>query len=127
MLSKMSIALVIILSTFAVATLTATGLPYTPLSFAQEDPYVDTDGDGVPDLFDNCPRTPNQDQADSDDNGIGDACQRTPVGGMATFLANDSGSAMPSIILMAVSSAAAFMVLGGSGWLARRRWLSRRG
>ena len=35
---------------------------------------VDTDGDGIPDNVDNCPQTPNPDQADQDGNGVGDAC-----------------------------------------------------
>ncbi len=35
---------------------------------------VDTDDDGVPDELDNCPTVPNPDQADSDGDGIGDAC-----------------------------------------------------
>ena len=35
----------------------------------------DLDGDGVPDSVDNCPNTPNPDQADSDTDGIGDACE----------------------------------------------------
>jgi hypothetical protein len=35
---------------------------------------VDSDGDGVCDADDNCPLTPNPDQADSDGDGIGDAC-----------------------------------------------------
>lgn len=35
---------------------------------------VDSDGDGVPEATDNCPETPNPDQADSNANGIGDAC-----------------------------------------------------
>jgi ELWxxDGT repeat protein len=35
----------------------------------------DSDGDGVIDPADNCPRAANQDQADADANGIGDACQ----------------------------------------------------
>jgi hypothetical protein len=40
---------------------------------------LDTDDDGVADLFppeeDNCPTVANPDQADSDVNGIGDACE----------------------------------------------------
>ena len=35
---------------------------------------IDTDGDGVPDDQDNCPDTPNADQADLDGDGAGDAC-----------------------------------------------------
>ncbi len=34
----------------------------------------DTDRDGIPDAQDNCPNMPNQDQADMDGDGIGDAC-----------------------------------------------------
>lgn len=38
---------------------------------------TDDDGDGVPDLApDNCPRTPNPDQADSNGDGVGDACEQ---------------------------------------------------
>ncbi len=37
-------------------------------------PLLDTDGDGVDDTLDNCPATPNADQADADHDGIGDAC-----------------------------------------------------
>ncbi len=36
----------------------------------------DTDGDGTPDGADNCPVDANTDQADSDSNGTGDACER---------------------------------------------------
>jgi RHS repeat-associated protein len=38
-------------------------------------PGLDTDGDGIPDPVDNCPSHPNPDQADSDGDGIGDACE----------------------------------------------------
>ncbi len=38
----------------------------------------DGDGDGICDLFDNCPVTPNPDQADTNDNGIGNACECIP-------------------------------------------------
>ena len=35
----------------------------------------DTDGDGILDPDDNCPDTPNADQTDSDEDGIGDVCE----------------------------------------------------
>jgi len=35
---------------------------------------LDTDADGWPDDWDNCPQFPNPDQADLDNDGIGDAC-----------------------------------------------------
>lgn len=39
----------------------------------------DKDKDGVPDFQDNCVALANPDQVDIDRNGIGDACQTTPV------------------------------------------------
>jgi len=35
----------------------------------------DFDCDGIPDAYDNCVGIPNRDQADTDHNGIGDACE----------------------------------------------------
>ncbi|WP_340067191.1 thrombospondin type 3 repeat-containing protein [Ascidiimonas aurantiaca] len=40
----------------------------------EADVTTDTDNDGEPDFFDNCPDTPNPDQADIDGDGIGDVC-----------------------------------------------------
>jgi Thrombospondin type 3 repeat len=42
-------------------------------------PPPDRDKDGIPDFKDNCPDKYNPDQLDIDHNGIGDACQTTPV------------------------------------------------
>src|SRR5688572_2535583 len=36
--------------------------------------FTDTDGDGVADSNDNCPENPNPDQADFDNDGVGDVC-----------------------------------------------------
>jgi hypothetical protein len=38
----------------------------------------DTDGDGIPDDEDNCPKVKNANQKDSDNDGVGDACESTP-------------------------------------------------
>ena len=63
-----------------------TGLIHSSLSSGQLGRYVfqvrsgipstqpDSDGDGVPDFLDNCPLIANADQADSDFDGVGDAC-----------------------------------------------------
>ena len=64
----------------------------------------DTDGDGVPDSADNCPQTANPDQADSDNDGIGDACDTTqynftgffePVENLPVVNVANAGSAIP--------------------------------
>ncbi|MEO0731925.1 MAG: PKD domain-containing protein, partial [Bacteroidota bacterium] len=45
-----------------------------------DDGTVDADLDGVPDITDNCPNTPNPDQNDADTDGIGDLCDPFPNG-----------------------------------------------
>jgi len=56
------------------STPTATSLPAAP---------IDSDGDRVPDADDNCPITPNSDQADADANGLGDPCDTPFLDGFA--------------------------------------------
>jgi Tol biopolymer transport system component len=55
---------------------------------------ADDDNDGAPDAADNCPEATNPDQADSDVDGIGDACDATtPPGGnpLMVFSSFDAG------------------------------------
>jgi hypothetical protein len=42
-------------------------------------PTIDSDGDGVSDLADNCARVPNPNQADEDRDGFGNACDNCPI------------------------------------------------
>ncbi|MEE9613491.1 MAG: SBBP repeat-containing protein [Thermodesulfobacteriota bacterium] len=49
----------------------STGYDYATIKYSQP---KDQDGDGVSDDADNCPATPNADQVDMDDDGIGDVC-----------------------------------------------------
>jgi Thrombospondin type 3 repeat/Lectin C-type domain len=46
----------------------------TPRFIVEWDVLPDEDGDGITDDEDNCPDTPNPDQADSDGDGVGNAC-----------------------------------------------------
>lgn len=64
----------------------------TVLVAGAELPLADGDDDGVLDAEDNCPTTFNPDQADTDFNGIGDACQVADLEhGTAAFLQAGSG------------------------------------
>ncbi len=51
----------------------------TPVATPSAAPVVDTDVDGVPDSQDNCPNVANADQLDTDQNGVGDACEGNNV------------------------------------------------
>jgi hypothetical protein len=63
------------LSTVAGGAPIGVGTPEPELTFeAVLASSPDTDGDGVPNLLDNCPFVFNPDQADRNHNGIGDAC-----------------------------------------------------
>ncbi len=57
------------------------GEPFVYSSVELDDPDEngDRDGDGVLNGVDNCPSTSNPNQADTDGNGIGDACEPAPV------------------------------------------------
>lgn len=59
------------------------------------DPNGDADRDGVLNKDDNCPNTANADQADSDDNGIGDVCQDTDKDGVIDIEDNCPTTANP--------------------------------
>lgn len=54
------------------------GLPNFVDADDTDGPLGDADGDGVPNGTDNCPDVANPDQADTDGDGIGDACEGTP-------------------------------------------------
>ena len=55
---------------------------------------TDSDGDGSLDSIDNCPTTPNANQADSDNDGQGDACETTPSASIndISIIEGDSGT-----------------------------------
>lgn len=57
--------------TFNISLTPCMDLPFSNISVYMG---VDGDGDGVFDIEDNCPNTPNANQLDADDDGFGDAC-----------------------------------------------------
>jgi hypothetical protein len=44
-----------------------------------EDTYIDSDGDGISDYFDNCVDIPNPQQEDFDGDNVGDVCDNCPM------------------------------------------------
>ena len=90
----------------------------------------DSDGDGILDHLDNCPSVTNPDQADSDGDGIGDACEvaAVPVGGIAELDVVEpiSDSSGPPGAAVAIIAATGVVALAASGLLVARRRLRRR-
>lgn len=64
----------------------------------------DQDNDGVCDSFDNCPTTPNTDQADTDGDGIGDTCDNCPALGTPDQIAVASAVLPTATLLPAVAT-----------------------
>lgn len=70
---------------------------------------TDSDGDGVPDAIDNCPSVANADQADANDNQMGDVCEDLQP--TACGLCGP-GSMFAGVVLTPL-------------WLVKRRWTRR--
>ncbi|MFO0747359.1 MAG: hypothetical protein U1F43_17080, partial [Myxococcota bacterium] len=68
--------------------------------FVLETVVPDPDDDGVDVCRDNCPDDPNPDQLDSDDDGLGDACDPSPFDGMQVIylvVSDDDGHEVGSV------------------------------
>jgi len=72
---------------------TATTTTITSVTTTTLSPCLGTDGDedGHCDADDNCPATPNPDQADLDEDGVGDACDTADVSGLSLRLLDVRG------------------------------------
>lgn len=73
-------------------------------SCQQNNPDGDADGDGVLDCVDNCTAVANADQADSDGDGIGDACEApAPPGGPCGIGCGPGGGIMVPTTLLGLA------------------------
>ena len=93
--------------------------------------WMDEDGDSVPDDTDNCEGRPNKDQADDDDDGIGNACDADfegpdDTGGDDTDDGVDPGDLDEGITAAGCSCAAPTGAPTLSGVLLAALWLGRR-
>jgi hypothetical protein len=70
----------------------------------------DRDGDGIVDLDDNCPDTPNADQLDSDLDDIGDVCDETPYDGLVAQGDGCAGGAGQNLVWLALAGLALFVM-----------------
>jgi hypothetical protein len=92
------------------------------MSVGCPDDCGDADGDGVIDVFDNCPDTANPGQEDATGDGEGDACE--PVGGSVTIAARQAaGDGHVAAAVMVIAAAAVFVLAP----VARRRASARAG
>ncbi|MHA6279665.1 T9SS type A sorting domain-containing protein [Salinimicrobium sp. CAU 1759] len=68
-------------------TLEITGETTSDIIFEAEPngPYGDIDGDGILNAVDNCVSTPNPDQADVNENGVGDVCEDDDGDGIINY------------------------------------------
>ncbi len=79
------------------------------------DACQDTDADGVLDVDDNCPEVANADQADADDNDVGDACQQDELSSSGCGCGVASGGVPATLPAMSL------LLLVWFGWRLRRR------
>jgi len=62
----------------------------------QLDAIIDSDGDGIPDLTDNCRTVANADQSDDDSDGVGNLCDECPNNGWLA-VATSCGCETPAL------------------------------
>ena len=79
----------------------------TSEDYCPNDPYNDDDYDGVCYSMDNCPEVANEDQKDSDEDGIGNACDeednRELVGGWGCSSTGNSGFSLFGLMIVAAA------------------------
>jgi hypothetical protein len=101
-----------------------TGEGLNPLNLSEEmESSPDTDGDGVVNIIDNCAEVGNPDQTDTNQDGIGDACEGMNVGAEGGGCSIASIGSAPSIPLYLL--APVFIVI--TGLLRKRRKRGNKG